>query len=461
MVMCKGFPIVLVLLSLSECRRARDPGLQYSGGETTVFVTSSLAFSSPAANLDVDKMPAFTFGNRVFNTNWVTAPSSTKNFDGLGPFFNRVSCSSCHLLDGRGQPPETPKDTMDSMLVRVSLPGESEVGGPRPHPIYGDQINDRAILGVKPEGRITVRYVEIAGNYPDGKHYDLRRPVYSFRLNYGDAPGILFSPRVAPAIHGLGLLEAIPEAAILAIARLQASSGIQGKPNYVFNALTGGKSLGRFGWKANVPTLRQQNAGAALGDIGLTSEIFPRENITAIQKDNKALASVAGLGGDSVDLKTEFLDDLTFYTQTLGVPARRNHKDPEIRKGEQIFSQIGCSGCHVPTFETGEHPAGIKEVSHQVVHPYTDLLLHDMGSDLADGRPDFQASGSEWRTPPLWGIGLVEAVNRHTTLLHDGRARNLEEAILWHGGQAARAREAFKNMSEKERTLLLRFLKSL
>lgn len=155
--MCKGFPIVLVLLSLSECRRARDPGLQYSGGETTVFVTSSLAFSSPAANLDVDKMPAFTFGNRVFNTNWVTAPSSTKNFDGLGPFFNRVSCSSCHLLDGRGQPPETPKDTMDSMLVRVSLPGESEVGGPRPHPIYGDQINDRAILGVKPEGRITVR----------------------------------------------------------------------------------------------------------------------------------------------------------------------------------------------------------------------------------------------------------------------------------------------------------------
>jgi CxxC motif-containing protein (DUF1111 family) len=404
----------------------------------------------------------FTFGNRVFNTNWVAAPASVDAFDGLGPVFNRVSCSACHTRDGRGRPPETDGTPLESMLIRLSIPGSGEHGAPKPVPHYGDQLNEKALPGVPAEGRTVVHFNEQPGKYPDGTRYSLLVPHYEFAdLAFGPLPPqTRISPRVAPPVFGLGLLEAVPEAEIRSHEDPQDTNhdGISGRVNEVWDAIDGRMALGRFGWKANQPSLRQQNAAAANGDIGITTRFFPHQNVADGQV--AAAGAPSGASGDEPEMKDEFFARLTFYVQTLAVPAARNVDDPTVRDGARLFAQVGCTACHTPTMTTGDYP-DVPELAQQTIHPYSDLLLHDMGEALADGRDDFGATGDEWRTPPLWGIGLTQIVNRHTRFLHDGRARSLEEAVLWHDGEAHAAREHFVQLPHAQRAALLTFLEDL
>jgi CxxC motif-containing protein (DUF1111 family) len=435
------------------------PGDPLSGGATTVFDVSRSAFSFPARNLSSAERPDFFTGNALFNRNWVTAPASTTGQDGLGPTFNARSCSACHFKDGRGRPPIAPEEASESLLVRLSVPGTDEVGGPVADPRYGLQLNGEAILGVPAEGAVTIAYVEEPGTYGDGDPYSLRRPILAFDgLAFGPlAAHLQTSVRVAPAVFGLGLLAAVEDATIAALADPEDGDGdgVSGRPNLVWDRLARATVPGRFGWKANVATIEEQVAGAFLGDIGITSPLFPVENCPPAQT---ACAAAPNGGVPEIDQIT--IDFVTFYSHTLAVPARRDVEDLEVRRGEGLFAAAGCVACHAPTLTTGDFPA-IPALAVQTIHPYTDLLLHDMGEGLADGRPDFAADGREWRTAPLWGIGLVATVNEHTLLLHDGRARDLAEAVLWHGGEAEAAREAFRHMSRADRAALLRFLASL
>lgn len=429
-----------------------------SGGAATVFATTRQAFGQPLPHLTADQETRFFVGNSFFNRNWVSAPSSTTARDGLGPLFNARSCSACHLHDGRGRPPE-PGEEMLSMLVRLSIPGQDVKQGVVPEPTYGDQLNGLAVHDVPPEGRVLVTYEEILGAFEDGEPYSLRRPTYAFTdLNYGPMRlETLMSPRVAPAMVGLGLLEAVPEQTLMDLADPDDADGdgISGRPNRVWDRVRRQTVLGRFGWKANQPTVAQQVGGAFLGDIGITSPLFPDDNCPST-----ALACRQARNGGSPELSESLFGHVVFYSRALAVPARRNPQQPAVRRGRQLFDEAQCGACHMPTLRTGVVP-GLPDLSQQVIHPYTDLLLHDMGAALADGRPDFEATGSEWRTPPLWGIGLVETVNRHTYFLHDGRARNLAEAILWHGGEAEASKEYFRSLPTADREALLQFLRSL
>jgi CxxC motif-containing protein (DUF1111 family) len=436
-----------------------DDGLELSGGEGTTFSTGKNAFTQPAENLPQERRAPFFTGNSLFNRNWTTAPASTTGTDGLGPTFNARSCSTCHFKDGRGRPPLSEDEAMTTMLLRLSIPGTDEHGGPKPEPTYGGQLNPFGILGVSGEGdpRVVTRLT--SGEYDDGSAYELSVPSYE-RLNLalGElAEGTMISPRVAPQMIGLGLLQAITEADLLAHADPDDADhdGISGRPNQVWDVATERVMLGRFGWKANQPRLEQQNSGAFLGDIGITSPLFPAENCTEAQPDCEAAPD-----GGTPEIDQARVDQVDYYSKYLAVPARRSHHDPVIVQGETLFGQLGCASCHTPTYKTGTVD-GQPELSEQTIHPYTDLLLHDLGDELADGRPDFEADGNEWRTPPLWGVGLFKDVNGHTRYLHDGRARNLEEAVLWHGGEATSTTAAFKALSRDERDALLKFLGSL
>ncbi|MEM9419246.1 MAG: di-heme oxidoredictase family protein [Planctomycetota bacterium] len=433
-----------------------------SGGALTVDDVTSKAFGQHSPELPVRELRSFTFGNRLFNTNWVTAPASVQSLDGLGPLFNRVSCTGCHTRDGRGRAPDGPDEMMVSMLVRLSVPDRDGDSQPDPHPVYGGQLNDRAVLGVEPEGRAVVTWEEIHGQYPDGTPYKLRRPHYEFvDLAYGPmGDDVMFSPRVANAVFGLGLLEAVPEETLLDLADPDDldGDGISGRINRVLDVETGELAVGRFGWKANQPSLRQQAAAAIAGDIGITNSLFPHGTATPTQA--AARAQPNGNDAHGTEFSDHQLDKLTFYLQQLAVPAARNTDTPEFKRGEMMFAAANCTACHVPQLTTGptaDHPLLI----NQTFAAYTDLLLHDMGEELADHRPDGQATGRQWRTPPLWGLGLQERVNGHTQLLHDGRARNVEEAILWHHGEADQSRQFFMSLPAEDRDALLNFLNSI
>ncbi len=308
-------------------------------------------------------------------------------------------------------------------------------------------------------GRVVVEYTTITGTYADGLTYELRTPRYRLTgLSYGaPAEDIRMSPRVAPAIPGLGLLEALSAQTILAMVDEQDADqdGISGRPNWVWDITGARKALGRFGWKAGQPSIKQQNAAALAQDMGITSSVFPQENTGRDQ----ALAGPV-ISGGFPEISDASLDKLTFYVQALAIPARRDVDDPENVRGARLFNDIGCAACHRSNLRTGVH-ATVGELSNQTIHPYTDLLLHDMGSELADHTNEFDATGSEWRTAPLWGIGLTRTVSNHAFFLHDGRARTLAEAILWHGGEADTARQAFKNLSAADRAALISFLESL
>ena len=443
-----------------------------SGGETTRMELNKRggnrdAFSFPATNLSLTRRDGFFVGNSFFQNAWVSAPASTKARDGLGPLFNANACQTCHIRDGRGSPPRANEKSMISMLLRVSIASDGSDAhqqmmverGVVPHPAYGDQIQNRALPDVSPEAEVLIDWKTIEGQYPDGTSYKLRAPVYRFEsAAYGDIDErLLRSGRVAPAMIGVGLLDTIPEEALRANEDPQDKDGdgISGRLNMVRDHLKDETVPGRFGWKAEQPNVHQQVASAFAGDIGISSSLFPDQLCTSVQTDCRDQPT----GGDP-EVSDEILDFVTFYSKTIAVPARRGHDNPVILEGEALFRQLECNACHVETFKTGVDPE-FPELSEQVIHPYTDLLLHDMGEGLADDRPVFEANGREWRTPPLWGIGLIYNVNRHTNLLHDGRARNFEEAILWHGGEAENAKQAFMELDKEKRRKLTTFLRSL
>jgi CxxC motif-containing protein (DUF1111 family) len=323
---------------------------------------------------------------------------------------------------------------------------------------------------VPAEGRVIVTWEALEVAYADGEIAMLRRPLIELRdLQFGElGADTLMSLRSAPQLVGLGLLEAVPEETILALAAEQRARGVEGKPNYVWDIEQERMALGRFGWKASQPNLRQQTAAAFIGDIGATTYLFQSENCPAVQLaciDTPSAASCGGQGGCGgntfrPEVNPSRLKGITLYLQALAVPARRDTHDPAVRRGERLFADAQCDGCHVPALKTGPD-AALAAAANLTIRPYTDLLLHDMGEGLADGRPDFAASGREWRTPPLWGVGLLPAVSGHSELLHDGRARNIAEAILWHGGQAQASREAFRGMRKTDRDALVRFVESL
>ncbi len=432
------------------------------GGDTTAVASNTFAFEIPALNLTNLQNITFWEGDAFFTREWVVAPGPEADSpDGLGPTYNAVTCASCHVRDGKGKPPQDEFDDERGLLIRLSIPQDSEkerLLGPLADPVYASQIQDRAIAGVLPEGRIKIAQVEIPGVFADGTEYTILKPVYSIEdLAYGPLHSeVMMSPRIAPAMLGLGLLEAIPDEAILAQADPDDADGdgISGRVNLVHDIRSGELVIGRFGWKAGQPSVEQQVAAAFIGDVGITSSLFPDENCTLVQT-----ACQEAPNGGAPELSDEDLDRLVLYSRSLAVTAMRDIFDPRVRRGAELFVSSGCSDCHTPSYVTGEHE--IEAFENQLIFPYTDLLLHDMGPGLADNRPEFLANGQEWRTPPLWGIGLIETVNGHTRYLHDGRARNLTEAILWHGGEANKSLEIFKGLSEEERDNLIRFLKAL
>jgi CxxC motif-containing protein (DUF1111 family) len=447
-----------------------DPAGEKTGGATTVWATGRQAFSFPAANLTNEERTRFAVGNSFFKRNWVEAPASTTARDGLGPHFLARSCAACHLHDGRGAPPPWRRGGSDqdplALLLRLSVPGTDAHGGPRPHAVYGDQLNTAAVQGVVPEGRVRLRWEAVPGRFADGSRYTLQKPLYQIdQLGYGPlGAAVMVSPRVAPQVIGVGLLEAIPDSELLANAAAQAAAPgpIKGQPNRVWDAFAQREMLGRFGWKANVATLAHQTAGAFLGDLGITSSAFPAEACMPAQRDCLAAPSGAKPGGPEIDERT--LADVVFYQAVLAPPARRQVNDPQVQRGQQLFHQAQCAVCHRPSYTTAAGPfprLTSPALSGQTIWPYTDLLLHDMGEALADGRPDFQAHGRQWKTPPLWGLGLLQDVNGHTRLLHDGRANGVLEAILWHGGEAEHSRQQVLRLSKAEREALVKFVESL
>ncbi|MEZ4372708.1 MAG: di-heme oxidoredictase family protein [Polyangiaceae bacterium] len=436
-----------------------DDGEWLPGGDTTnTLLGGENAFTMPAENIQPEHEASFYSGNSFFNQAWVQAPSSTDARDGLGPLFNARSCAACHFKDGRGSPPESPDDEFVGLLLRLSVPGEGEHGAPLGDPNYGGQLQPFAVGDVPAEGRPSVSYREEAGAYADGETYSLAAPEYLIGdLRYGPlAADILVSPRVAPAVIGLGLLEAIPESRLLELADPddRDGDGISGRINQVWDAEQGSLAIGRMGWKSEQPNVRLQSAGAFLGDIGITSSIFSQQDCSGSQAE-----CLAATPGGSPELGDDLLDRVELYGRLLAVPARVGYDQREILRGKQLFHAVGCASCHTPSHVTGD--SDLPELAHQTIWPYTDLLLHDMGPALSDERPVFQAEGAEWRTPPLWGNGRYQDVNGHQRLLHDGRARGVAEAILWHGGEAEAARDAFKALSREEREALVAFVGSL
>ena len=445
-----------------------------TAGAATVRVRPNAdALSQPSGNIAVEDELTFKVGNGLFRKLWVSSPASTLASDGLGPLFNARSCQRCHLKDGRGHPPELGDDNVISMLMRVSIPGSYQEKTDEleaylatlPDPNYGNQIQDFSIQGHAAEAQIAITYKEEIITLSDDEVVSLRRPEYSLTdLNYGPLhPDIMLSPRIAPQMIGLGLLEAIPAADILANADPDDldGDGISGRPNIVWSKEFDQYMLGRFGLKAGTPTIRQQTAAAFAGDIGISSPINPGGAGECMPTQTACQNAIHGDGDERVhEVDDEMLDLVTFYSRNLAVPARRDMDDPQVLRGKEVFHTTGCAACHTPSYVT-HRLENQPEQSFQLIWPYTDMLLHDMGEGLADHRPEAMANGYEWRTPPLWGVGLTEQVNDHTYFLHDGRARSLLEAILWHGGEAQAQRDAVIQLSKEDRDALIRFLESL
>jgi CxxC motif-containing protein (DUF1111 family) len=418
---------------------------------------STEAFSQPLSSFSDTEREQFFRGRTLVRQSWVAAPSKDEQFDGLGPLYNRLACISCHPRNGRGRPPEAADERMLSMLVRLSVPGKDAHGGPKPHPAYGGQLNEEGIPGVPGEGRATLTWREVATvRLAGGEKVSLRAPTVRFsELAYGPIAGVLSSLRVGEQMVGMGYLDAVPAETLEAMAKEAKPDGVKGRVNRVWNPETKRVEAGRFGYKSNMPTLRAQSAGAFNGDIGITSPLFPDENCTPAQK-----ACQEAPNGGAPELTAQQLDEVEFYLAHLAVPPRRDEDSAKVSRGGTAFAQAGCAACHRPELKT-DPQWRFSRLAGQSIHPYTDLLVHDMGEGLSDRRPDGLASGREWRTSPLWGLGLTRAVSEAGFYLHDGRARNLVEAIVWHGGEAKRARDRFVRMAREEREALLAFLESL
>ncbi len=444
------------------------------GAGTTKAAVNGNVFSHFQANLSFEQQADFSLGDSLFRKLWVSAPSSTLASDGLGPLFNSRACQSCHLKDGRGHVPG-PDEAGESMFLRLSIPPglddqrqgiDGVFGGEVGDPVYGGQLQNFAVAGLASEGRMVIDYTDLPVTLGDGTVITLRQPHYSVAdLGFGPlSPEVMMSPRLAPPMIGLGLVEQIPAADILTHADPEDADGdgISGRPNFTIEPVSQSVMLGRFGWKAGKASIRSQSAGAFAGDIGIATPLVnhPYGDCTAAQAACLALPNgeQQRLGvGEAPD---PILDLVTFYSQTLGVPERRNIADPTVLRGKKLFYDSGCTACHAPKYVTSRDAPNPAQ-QFQLIWPYADFLLHDMGEGLADHRPEGLADGYEWRTAPLWGLGLTETVSGRTEFLHDGRARNLTEAVLWHGGEALGARDVFANLSRTERDELIAFLESL
>jgi len=429
------------------------------GATTSRGAPLERAFQQRATNSSVQNQLYFNSGVGFFIEPWLLAPSRVQTRLGLGPLYNARACADCHARGGRGQPPLSGDEPFVGLILKLGNTGRGKHGEPLPDPVYGEQLQLLAIAGVDGEGTPKLSSSERSGSYGDGAAYSLSEPAYTLQdLAYG-APGVPLgiSPRVAPATLGLGLLEAIPEARLneLADPDDRDQDGISGRVNRVWDLARETMAAGRFGWKAEQPTLRQQAAAALSADIGVTSALYPRGDCTSAEPDcERAQGTV------QPELVERVLDRIETYLRLVAVPERRHLDDPDVQRGQLLFQDLGCAACHVPSHTT-DADAPLPELQEQNIWPYTDLLLHDLGPALADTRPSFDADPTEWRTPPLWGLGLYALVNGHQRLLHDGRARGVAEAILWHDGEAAPAQAAFRDLPGEEREALVRFVESL
>ncbi|KQW32381.1 thiol oxidoreductase [Rhizobium sp. Root274] len=466
--------VLAVTQPTSDFSRAEPFEIKQGGAGTSQHGVSRDAFSQFAPNITFAEEQDFKLGNALFTKLWVSSPSSTQASDGLGPLFNARSCQSCHVKDGRGHPPEGGRDATSMFLRLARNPATPEERArletlevmSLPDPVYGGQLQDQAVPGLSAEGRMQIRYDEQAVTLAGGETEMLRNPTYSVSdLAYGPLdPTTTLSPRIANPMIGLGLIEAIAEEDILALADPEDANGdgISGKAARARDHRTGEIKLGRFGWKAQNASVRDQSANAFAGDIGISTPDDPRSFGDCTPAQVQCLTSATGVQtrlGDT-EAPDPVLDLVIFYAKNLAPPARRDVGDAEVLRGKQLFYDSGCTACHTPKFVTSRK-ADNKAQAFQLIWPYSDFLLHDMGEGLSDGQTVGDATGTEWRTPPLWGIGLTKAVNGHTFFLHDGRARSLTEAILWHGGEATAARDLFAASAPKDRKALITFLESL
>lgn len=443
------FAILSLMSALGSAVLPATAGPARQGGtDTNTTQLGREAFSHPSAALDFAARGTFLLGEAVFERPWVVAPSATRAADGLGPYYNARSCAACHPMNGRGHPPDPGEDSLVSMVFALS----DATGAP--DPVLGRQLQDQAVVGMAAEGRARVSYVPIAFTYPDGTVVELRRPLYA--TNAALAAGVGLKPRIAPSVIGLGLIEAIAASDILALEDPDDADGdgISGRAHRLDDG-----ALGRFGWKASSASVLDMTAAAFATDIGLSTRLYPAAwgDCTAAQAACRDAPHGDGDGGP--EIADALLDLVSYFAANVAVPAQRDQNDPAVQAGEALFHAAGCAGCHLPSHETAADTA--PEHRNQTIWPYSDVLLHDLGLDLADPVPTAGAGPAEWRTAPLWGIGLTAAVNGHTNFLHDGRARSLEEAILWHGGEAAAARDAFAGFAARDRAELIRFLESL
>ncbi|WII70707.1 di-heme oxidoredictase family protein [Bdellovibrio sp. 22V] len=470
-----------------------------TGGDTTVFFKgeSVQAFRNPAANLSEDDIRRHLSGDALFERNF---SDDTNRFEyGLGPVFNNTSCNACHSKDGRGALPVIPFNQEwvqlkqnEAVFLRISIEdgiqrpknAQNKWGAPVPVPGFSDQLFHLGSMGVREDipgsgqAQVWMKYEKSTFTYPDGEVVNLRKPLFKVTGAYDEyfdsvtgqtrsrlyENDVKMGARIGTPMIGLGLLEAIKESDILALAARDLSDeGVSGKPNYVIDiekVLANNPypvSMGRFGLKNNTPSVMHQSLGALRGDIGVTNYAFPDESIVGtilydIFKNGRTLPM-------GVEAPREVADDIVFYSQTLAVPSRRNVDEAEVVRGAELFHQVSCTSCHQPSYVTGPHQ--IAAFSNQKIYPYTDMLLHDMGDGLADGRQDFDATGREWKTRPLWGIGQTQTINPRAGFLHDGRARTIEEAILWHGGEGEYSKNKFTRLPKADRTALIHFIKSL
>lgn len=492
-----------------------------TGGDITVFVSSNDAFSS-RPELVTDNFQDdgfFTSGDHLFRTPHtgvgplLNAGSCQgchiNDGKGLVPESVDEPMTSMFLKIGDTLGNEDPiyGDQIQTFSVQALDIADGVAGLPK----HNGSVNGDELFG---EAYAFVEYEMITGTYSDGTSYELRKPTYKVKdLSYGDFnDNVTFSARVSPAIFGSGLLEGIPSENLLALAdpNDENNDGISGKAAMVTNVMTNELEVGRFAYKAQNPHVLQQASGAYRGDMGVTNSLFIGEPCTAGQIACITEAESEVKQANEPDILDRQLALVEFYNKVLGVPARRGYDeatdtwDENILAGRKVFFETGCVDCHTPRHVTGdvvgsrlgeitltallETPQKVDYLSQQVFYPYTDLLLHDMGGSckvtreladesictsgemcyyvqrcdgLADDLPMGDASGSEWKTPALWGTGLVQTVNAKATFLHDGRARNHAEAILWHGGEAQAAKDLFVNLSATEREQLLAFLGSL
>lgn len=413
-----------------------------------------VVFADPIAGLTNAELADFVAGQTLFNIEWTPLGEGDEATDGLGPLFNASSCAACHPSSGRRQVPPQGELTTSGLVVRLSVGTDPATGAPIPDPTYGDQVQDRATDGNDAEADIFTNYVFQQNQFADGTVYEILWPTVNIR-NRTQGPltdNVRSSARIGSQLVGMGLLEAVPDEQILALADPNDANGdgISGRPNAVWNPQTEQIELGRFGWKSNVVELDQQIAQAFHGDMSLTTSLVPIENCSPAQ----TACEVANV----VEVTDEQMAVILHYVRTLAVPEPRTSESEAAQRGEQHFRDFGCASCHIEELTTG--PSAIDSLANQTIRPYTDLLLHDLGFDMADNRPDFAASGVEWRTAPLWGLGLTP-VDGDRGLLHDGRARTIEEAILWHGGEGTRSRAAYLNAELGTRAELLAFLESL